>query len=395
MKDITSSPTRTGRTTTSIEISTGSASPGGDNRSIVFPAIEGFNGYAFLPDFTEHPKPPKRKLHYPHHEPNRPPPSFATDDEEGDVSFIHDFIAGGAAGSASVIVGHPFDTLKVRLQTSNGTTAQMLRNLSEYGGVTSLYRGMGAPLSAATAINAVVFTSYGIASRFYDEYIYPPESFLDHYADHDPWQKSMLCGMFAGSTQNLIIAPMEHVKCRLQIQHGKGSADAKYKGSLDATLSIVREHGIRRLFQGFWATFWREVPCFGLYFASYDYIKDKANDFLAKQAGIETKDGQPTGQHSHTWVASAFAGGSAGCITWSMAYPIDVIKSRIQTAPLSTPQSDLKLFKVGSDILRQHGIGYLYRGVGVTLVRAFPVNGTIFPVYEYTLIQVKSWTDNK
>lgn len=32
--------------------------------------------------------------------------------EEG-VSFLHDFVAGGVAGSASVVVGHPFDTLKV------------------------------------------------------------------------------------------------------------------------------------------------------------------------------------------------------------------------------------------------------------------------------------------
>ena len=36
---------------------------------------------------------------------------FATSEE--DISFFHDFIAGGVAGSASVVVGHPFDTLKV------------------------------------------------------------------------------------------------------------------------------------------------------------------------------------------------------------------------------------------------------------------------------------------
>lgn len=34
---------------------------------------------------------------------------------EDDVSFFHDFVAGGIAGSASVVVGHPFDTIKVRI----------------------------------------------------------------------------------------------------------------------------------------------------------------------------------------------------------------------------------------------------------------------------------------
>lgn len=34
---------------------------------------------------------------------------------EEDVTFFHDFVAGGIAGSASVIIGHPFDTLKVRM----------------------------------------------------------------------------------------------------------------------------------------------------------------------------------------------------------------------------------------------------------------------------------------
>jgi hypothetical protein len=32
---------------------------------------------------------------------------------EDEVSFFQDFVAGGIAGSASVIVGHPFDTIKV------------------------------------------------------------------------------------------------------------------------------------------------------------------------------------------------------------------------------------------------------------------------------------------
>ena len=38
---------------------------------------------------------------------------YLTSDE--DVSFFHDFIAGGVAGSVSVVVGHPFDTIKVSM----------------------------------------------------------------------------------------------------------------------------------------------------------------------------------------------------------------------------------------------------------------------------------------
>ena len=53
-----------------------------------------------------------------HKEPRRiktadPPVQVVDDEGEEDVSFFHDFIAGGVAGSASVVVGHPFDTIKV------------------------------------------------------------------------------------------------------------------------------------------------------------------------------------------------------------------------------------------------------------------------------------------
>ena len=48
-----------------------------------------------------------------HKEPHRPAPTEVETTAEEGVSFFHDFVAGGVAGSASVVVGHPFDTLKV------------------------------------------------------------------------------------------------------------------------------------------------------------------------------------------------------------------------------------------------------------------------------------------
>ena len=172
----------------------------------------------FLPDFTEHPKPQRRKTVQSAPSPSQDPPNDNhtndDDDSEDEVTFFQDFVAGGMAGSASVVVGHPFDTLKVRVQSAVGGSSNkgMMAMLAEFGGIASLYRGMGAPLSAAAAINAVVFSSYGTASRFYDQYFVASDVEDEDdgpVLNHDPWQKSMVCGSFAGFTQCFIICPME------------------------------------------------------------------------------------------------------------------------------------------------------------------------------------------
>ena len=90
----------------------------------------------------------------------------------------------------------------------------------------------------------------------------------------------------------------------------------------------------------------------------------------------------------HTWIASAIAGGLSGSLTWAIVYPVDLIKSHIQTRSLTTPYTQLRMFHVGRSIVQQHGIQYLFRGLNITLLRALPVNGTIFPVYEFTLKQM-------
>lgn len=317
--------------------------------------------FAFLPDFTEHPKPKRRQTV------QNIKPELSSSNEEEDITFFHDFVAGGVAGSASVVVGHPFDTIKVRIQTNATGTAS----------VRSLFRGISAPLTAATAINAVVFGSYGGASRFYDEYIQAPQ---ETDLNHDPWQKSWACGSFAGMVQCLIICPMEHVKCRVQ-------TTAELKGSRQAVSQIVKNHGVQKLFQGWWSTFLREVPAFGLYFASYDYMKDACLTYLS---GGDSVAEESAGMNSkNAWLASAMAGGSAGCLTWAIVYPVDVIKTHIQTAPLEKPAP--KMLVTARNIIQTAGYRALFRGLGITLIRAFPVNGTIFPVYEFTLKKVVAW----
>ena len=262
------------------------------------------------------------------------------------------------------------------MQTANSSLAAELASSS----FSSLYRGMAAPLSAAAVINAIVFGSYGFSSRFYDNYIVTPQQ--QELWNHDPWQKAMACGSFAGLVQCVVICPMEHIKCRLQV------STQAFPGPLDAVKTIVQKHGVQRLFQGWWSTVLREVPAFGLYFACYDDVKDRLLAYC-EQGHDSPEPFHPS--HGQILGTSALAGGAAGALTWGIVYPVDVIKTRIQTAPLDATSQELGVVRITSQIIAQHGWRYLFRGLSVALIRAFPVNGTIFPVYEFTLMQVVKW----
>ncbi|RQM19107.1 hypothetical protein B5M09_011014 [Aphanomyces astaci] len=84
------------------------------------------------------------------------------------------------------------------------------------------------------------------------------------------------------------------------------------------------------------------------------------------------------------------AGGFAGCVCWTVSYPQDVIKSRLQLQPLGQPSSyatstfcpDGGFIACAKSIVRQEGWRGLWRGYSPCLLRAFPSNAAGFATYE-------------
>ena len=111
------------------------------------------------------------------------------------------------------------------------------------------------------------------------------------------------------------------------------------------------------------------MPSFGLYFASYDWFKHA----LAEKQDVNVA------------ASSILAGGLSGSLTWLCIYPIDVAKTKIQTLPLDVEVGKRRFVGVVRELVRTEGVGSLFRGLGVTLVRAFPVNAVIFPIFEICL----------
>jgi solute carrier family 25 (mitochondrial carnitine/acylcarnitine transporter), member 20/29 len=75
-----------------------------------------------------------------------------------------------------------------------------------------------------------------------------------------------------------------------------------------------------------------------------------------------------------------FCGGTAGCTTWFACYPMDTVKTRMQT---HEGPDRLKFRKALLNVLQTPGgVKRLYRGIHVQLMRAFPSSASSLLVYE-------------
>jgi solute carrier family 25 carnitine/acylcarnitine transporter 20/29 len=83
------------------------------------------------------------------------PPSYAG---------LKSFLSGGFGGMSLVFVGHPLDTIKVRLQTSDQYSGMLdcARKTIAKDGPMGLYRGIVAPLIGITPIFAVYFWGFDV-----------------------------------------------------------------------------------------------------------------------------------------------------------------------------------------------------------------------------------------
>jgi solute carrier family 25 carnitine/acylcarnitine transporter 20/29 len=80
---------------------------------------------------------------------------------------------------------------------------------------------------------------------------------------------------------------------------------------------LYSERGIRSLYKGYWATFWRDVPIFGAFFFIYEYLNK-----------MFIKEGEAS-KHFKLILIS----GLAGICNWVPTYPADLVKSIIQCHP--------------------------------------------------------------
>lgn len=298
---------------------------------------------------------------------------------------LDDFIAGWIGGACSVVVGHPLDTVKTRLQAGKGykNTLHCVLTIYRKETVAGFFKGMSFPLASITVYNSVVFGFFSNTQRLISKYRYGdgrhPCSMLDLTV------ASMLTGLVSVG----LGAPVDLVKIRLQMQtqtllaenlHLAGNtnipvhsvsvpAQRLYRGPIHCISSILQNEGILGLYRGAGAMVMRDVPGYALYFIPYTLLCD-----------LMKPDATANPHPCSIWLA----GGVAGSISWVTATPADVVKSRMQ--------ADAQLQRKYKGILhcithsyKTEGAQVFFRGASVNAIRGFPMSATMFLTYELSL----------
>ena len=81
--------------------------------------------------------------------------------------FKRDLFCGGFSGICEWTIGHPFDSIKVRMQKMDGsnTMRDVMRLTYKNEGALAFYKGGSPPLVMFPVINAIVFSSYEFCKR--------------------------------------------------------------------------------------------------------------------------------------------------------------------------------------------------------------------------------------
>ena len=290
------------------------------------------------------------------------------------LSQITDITAGCFAGAIGKIIEYPLDTLKVRCQINQiniapQSTLQITRNVFGEGDLFQIYRGFSAPLFGSCITKTAAFWLFGSTERHFKKY----------HTNHQPlaiWQTA-ICGGIAGASSAIWLTPIEYVKCQMQAPHTAASYGHSTWRCLTYNLSYYPMNMFNR--NAFVGTACREIPGSVMWFSGY---KLTTRTLTRWTIGDDTRDHEVP-----SWIS--FCGGAvAGVSYWTCCYPMDLIKSLIQTehfrdSKQNSLRQSISFWKQFVMRYRAQGFLSLYCGFGVTVPRAILSNGTVFLSYEY------------
>ncbi|KAF3769004.1 mitochondrial thiamine pyrophosphate carrier 1 [Cryphonectria parasitica EP155] len=189
----------------------------------------------------------------------------------------------------------------------------------------------------------------------------------------------VVAGATAGMISRFIIAPLDVVKIRLQLQshslsdplsHPYARGGPIYKGTIPTIKTILATEGLTGLWKG-------NVPA-ELMYISYSAIQfttyrstTQLLQHLQEQHGVKIPGAAET----------FIAGASAGAVGTAATYPLDLLRTRF-AAQGNDDRVYTSLRRAIATIRRDEGARGFFRGLSPALSQIVPFMGAFFSVYE-------------
>ncbi|CAG8564381.1 5810_t:CDS:2 [Ambispora leptoticha] len=313
--------------------------------------------------------------------------------ETGFLRAVKDCASGTFGGIVQVFIGQPFDTVKVRLQTQpipspgqkplyNGLL-DCVRKTRQQEGFTAFYKGTTTPLIGIGACVSIQFVVLEHMKRVFNERNADKGVKGNLELSFIPLNNLQLyyAGALAGTANSFVSGPVEHIRTRLQVQIKSAPTTTLshntlpfFRGPIDCFRYLYKSYGIRGIYKGQGITMIREFHGYGIYFLIYEYLTQRA---MLREGKMRNE--------LEGWKSCLF-GAAAGYGMWITSYPIDVIKSKIQTDFLSPGTRHYKsALDCAQKILATEGLAGFFRGFGACMLRAGPVNAGTFVAFEFAM----------
>lgn len=244
------------------------------------------------------------------------------------------------------------------------TTAAANKEPHNPAGILRLWRGVQTMMIGCIPAHALYFSSYEMVKAAFST------TQGDGHAAELVWYGGMMAGATATLGHDLIMAPLDTVKQRLQIGH--------YQGSMSYALkNMLQKEGAVALYRSFPITLFANVP--------YGMIMVSTNESLKQ---LWTQDHQPL-----TLTTTMLASSMAGFVASAATTPLDRIKTLLQTQqmapaclqPAHCPKQPLvaqNALQAFQHILKQEGAIGLFRGLVPRVMSHTPAVAISWTTYE-------------
>ncbi|EIE87493.1 hypothetical protein RO3G_12204 [Rhizopus delemar RA 99-880] len=252
-------------------------------------------------------------------------------------------------------------------------------------GFRGLFTGMSSPLVGSMIENAALFVGYRQIQRLIREYSTSIEE-LDKQKnipeeDLPPLQMNqlVLAGAASGAIASFVLTPVELIKCKLQVQIGTTaqSLNHQFTGPFHVMRHVMQTHGLTGFYRGFLATLLREAGGGAFWFGTYEFA---CAQFVKKR---QAETDKPFLKKDLSPIELMISGGLGGMAYNASLFPVDVIKSQMQTDEQLLSSSGQRTFsQTAKEIYSAGGYKAFYRGCGITVARSAPTSAIIFLTYE-------------